>query len=107
MNDLYTRFDQVFFERTRLSIVTLIEQRGPVSFTGLKAILEVTDGALYTHLGKLVDAGYVAKSRELAGETARTVYSLTAHGRRAYHDYLSFLQQMLQEREKEQTDERQ
>lgn len=105
MSDLYTRFDQVFFERTRLSIVTLIEQRGSVSFTGLKEILQVTDGALYTHLGKLIDAGYVSKKRELAGDIARTVYSLTPHGRRAYHEYLSFLQQMLQEREKEQTNE--
>lgn len=100
MDDLYTRFDQVFFERTRLSIVTLIDQRQTVSFNGLKEILRVTDGALFSHLGKLIDAGYVAKRKEVTGDTVQTVYSLTGEGSAAYHDYLRFLQNLLQ-RQKE------
>jgi DNA-binding MarR family transcriptional regulator len=99
MDDLYTRFDQVFFERTRLSIVTLIEQRQSVSFNGLKETLRVTDGALYTHLAKLIDAGYVTRRKELTGDTVQTVYSLTEQGSRAYHEYLAFLQEILQRRE--------
>lgn len=105
MGDLYTRFDQVFFERTRLSIVTLIEQRQSVSFNGLKEILRSSDGALYTHLAKLIDAGYVTRRKELTGDTVQTVYSLTQSGSRAYHDYLAFLQEILQRRESTPTDE--
>ena len=105
MGDLYTRFDQVFFERTRLSIVTLIEQRQSVSFNGLKETLGVTDGALYTHLAKLIDAGYVSRRKELTGDTVQTVYSLTEGGSRAYHEYLAFLQEILQRREQTPDDE--
>ncbi|MFW5784432.1 MAG: transcriptional regulator, partial [Spirochaetota bacterium] len=97
MDELYTRFDQIFFERTRLSIVTLIEQRRSISFTALKSILGVTDGALFSHLGKLIEAGYVSKQKELTGDTVQTVYSLTPEGARAYHDYLGFLEQVLQQ----------
>lgn len=96
MGDLYTRFDQTFFERTRLSIVTLIDQRGSVSFNGLKNALGVTDGALFSHLGKLVDAGYVTKEKQLTGDTVQTVYSLSDEGSRRYREYLEFLQDVLQ-----------
>lgn len=95
MGELYTRFDQVFFERTRLSIVTLIKQRDAISFTALKEILDLTDGALFSHLSKLLDAGYVSKTKELTGDTVQTVYSLTPEGHKAYREYLTFLEQML------------
>jgi len=98
MDDLYTRFDAVFFERTRLSIVTLIDQRQGISFNGLKGVLGISDGALYSHLQKLIEAGYVSRRKELAGDIAQTVYSLTPDGSRAFHEYLSFLQRMLQAR---------
>jgi DNA-binding MarR family transcriptional regulator len=102
MSELYTRFDQTFFERTRLSIVTLIDQRRSISFTALKSILNVTDGALFSHLGKLIDAGYVSRAKQLTGDTVQTVYSLTPEGSRAYQDYLSFLQSVLQEHKEKQ-----
>ncbi|TVQ27292.1 MAG: winged helix-turn-helix transcriptional regulator [Spirochaetaceae bacterium] len=98
MDDLYTRFDQVFFERTRLSIVTLIEQRASVSFNALKAILSVSDGALWSHLDKLIESGYVTRRKELAGDSVQTVYTLTPKGAESYREYLGFLQAILQGR---------
>lgn len=105
MDDLYTRFDQAFFERTRLSIVTLIDQRGSISFNGLKAVLGITDGALYSHLVKLIDTGYVTKEKQLTGDTVQTVYALSTEGARTYQEYLSFLQQILQREKEEMHDE--
>lgn len=101
MSELYTRFDQTFFERTRLSIVTLIDQRGGISFTALRSILKVSDGALFAHLRKLIEAGYVSRRKELTGDTVQTVYSLTEEGSAAYQDYLAFLQQMLQNKRRD------
>ena len=104
MGDLYTRFDQTFFERTRLSIVTLIDQRGSVSFNGLKNTLGATDGALFSHLGKLIDAGYVTKEKQLTGDTVQTVYSLSDEGSRQYREYLAFLQDVLLRTQEEDDD---
>lgn len=92
MDELYTRFDAVFFERTRLSLMTLLFREEMMSFQGLKTRLNLSDGALYAHLEKLVDAGYLAKRKEIAGLSVRTVYSLTEHGRNEFLEYLDFLQ---------------
>lgn len=95
MSDLYTRFDAVFFEKTRLSMMTIIYQQEKVSFNQLKERLGGSDGSVYTHLEKLVSAGYVDKNKEIAGTTAQTVYKLTGEGARIFTEYLSFLETLL------------
>lgn len=97
MDDLYTRFDNVFFEKTRLSIMTILFKEETVSFNQLKKIIGCSDGAIYTHLEKLIKADYVEKKKELVGSTAQTVYKINKEGRILFKEYLSFLEQMLQE----------
>ena len=95
MDKLYTRFDGVFFEKTRLSLMTLIIQEEQVSFNILKKRLEMSDGALYTHLEKLIEAGYVEKRREIAGTAVQTVYTPSASGLALFREYLAFLEEMI------------
>lgn len=91
MDTLYTRFDGVFFEKTRLSIMTLLNQEEALAFNALKERLGGSDGAVYTHLEKLIAAGYVEKQRELAAGAPRTVYTMTPDGRATFHEYIQFL----------------
>ena len=98
MPDLYTRFDSVFFEKTRLSMMTIIYQEQKVSFTMLKERIGGTDGGMYTHLEKLVNAGYVEKKKEISGTTAQTIYTLTSEGRILFQDYLAFLERLVNDR---------
>jgi len=95
MDKLYTRFDGVFFEKTRLSLLTLIIQDESVSFNTLKQQLDMSDGALYTHLEKLVAAGYVTKRREIAGTSVQTLYSASEDGKKRFREYLYFLEEMI------------
>lgn len=95
MEELYTQFDNVFFEKTRLSIVTLLNQDERLTFAALKARLGGSDGAVYTHLEKLIGGGYVAKQRELTPTGAQTVYSLTEAGRTTFAEYVAFLGRLL------------
>jgi DNA-binding MarR family transcriptional regulator len=95
MAELYTRFDGVFFEKTRLSIVTLLNQDERLAFNALKDRLELSDGSLYTHLEKLVGSGYVKKERELGANGSRTLYELTPRGREIFADYIAFLDDIL------------
>jgi DNA-binding MarR family transcriptional regulator len=95
MDKLYTRFDGVFFEKTRLSLLTLIIQDGSVAFNTLKRELEMSDGSLYSHLEKLIAAGYVQKQRELAGTSVQTVYSATEEGKVRFKEYLEFLESIV------------
>ena len=95
MSKLYTQFDNVFFEKTRLSIITILYKEGKVSFKQLKERLGGSDGALYTHIEKLYKAGYLDKQKEIAGMQAQTVYRITAAGRKEFKAYLQFLEQMV------------
>lgn len=94
---LYTQFDPVFFEKTRLSMMTLLHQEGVVSFNRFKLLLGTSDGAVYGHIQKLLQAEYIRQKKEIAGDKIQTVYSLTAPGRRLFRQYLEFLETILQQ----------
>ncbi|MFP4363549.1 MAG: transcriptional regulator [Spirochaetia bacterium] len=98
MSELYTQFDSTFFEKTRLSIMTIIFQEDKVSFTQLKDKLNATDGAIYTHLEKLVTGGYVSKTKEIAGTSVQTIYSLTEEGHQTFSNYIQFLETILSQK---------
>jgi len=95
----YTRFDAVFFEKTRLSMITLLHKEGWVSFNRFKRILGGTDGSVYSHLKKLLSAGYIRQNKRIAGDKAQTIYALTASGRQLFREYLSFLEHILNTQE--------
>lgn len=98
---LYTRFDSAFFEKTRLSMMTILYKEGTVSFNRFKTLLRGSDGGVYAHLRTLQQAGYVTRRKRLAadregpGPSVQSQYSLTATGRRTFRDYLQFLEQTL------------
>ena len=95
MDKLYTRFDGIFFEKTRLSLLTLIIQAESISFKTLKKQLKMSDGALYSHIEKLIAAGYITKKRELAGTSVQTLYSASEEGKLRFKEYLEFLEKVL------------
>ncbi len=95
MDELYTQFDPVFFEKTRLSMMTVLYKEGTVTFNRLKKIIGGTDGAVYTHVNKLLTAGYVAQKKEIAGNNVQTVYWLTESGKELFRKYLEFLENII------------
>ena len=92
---LFTRFDGVFFEKTRLSIMTVLYRERTASFNHLKLIIGGSDGAVYSHLQKLLDAQYIYQKKLIRDESTQTFYFLTDAGRRVYRDYLRFLEDLL------------
>lgn len=101
MNDLYLNFDPVFFEKTRISMITLLYKETHVSYNRFKKIIGGTDGSIYAHLKKLIESGYIKKKKELIGETAQTIYSLTQKGERTFSEYMTFLENIIQEYKRE------
>lgn len=97
MSDLYLRFDSTFFEKTRLSILTLLYREGRLSFNALKDALGGTDGAVYTHLEKLRQAGYLTRDKEVIEGNVSSQYALTPFGRDEFKAYIGFLEGMLKE----------
>ena len=80
----------------RLGIVSALAAGGTLTFTDLKTALNATDGNLSVHARKLEDAGYVACEKGFVGRTPRTVFTLTAAGRRALDKYLEHMGAIIQ-----------
>ncbi|WP_319560982.1 hypothetical protein [Marispirochaeta sp.] len=56
----------------------------------------MSDGALYTHLEKLIGAGYVQKRKEIAGTSSP--HPLLGHrgeGKTLFREYLRFLEEII------------
>ncbi len=92
---LYTQFDNVFFEKTRLSMMTIIYKESLVSFNRLKGVIGGSDGAVYTHIQKLQDAEYIDNKKEIIGNKVQTFYFLTKKGKAMFRKYISFMEEMI------------
>lgn len=88
--------DPVIHQRVRLGIASALAAGGPMSFTDLKAVLDLTDGNLSVHARKLEEAGYVACRKFFDDRTPRTEYALTAAGRTALTEYLDQMEALIE-----------
>jgi len=93
--ELFTQFDNIFFEKTRLSMMTVLYKEDRVSFNRLKKIIGGSDGAIYTHLQKLQEAGYVDQKKEIIGSKVQSFFFLTASGKNLFKKYLKFMEEMI------------
>jgi DNA-binding MarR family transcriptional regulator len=89
--------DRVIHEKGRLAIMSMLAASPEFSFTELRDTLEMTDGNLTTHLRTLQEAGYVSVAKSYQQGRRLTTLALTAAGRRAFADYVSLLERIVQQ----------
>jgi DNA-binding MarR family transcriptional regulator len=91
--------DEVIHQSTRLRIVAALNALGTqetLEFGQLKAMLEVTDGNLATHLAALEKALYVAITKDFVGKKPRTSVGLTGKGRNALRSHVAYLRSVIE-----------
>jgi DNA-binding MarR family transcriptional regulator len=84
-------FDPVLLSRVRLAVVAALVTRKEMTFPDLRALLDLTQGNLSTHLTKLEEAAWVDVEKSFVGKKPRTTIRLTAKGRRAFLDHVERL----------------
>ena len=87
--------DRLIHERMRLGIVSALAVNESLTFNELKDLMQTTDGNLSVHARKLEDAGYVHCAKSFEGRVPKTVYTLTASGRRALERYLDHMEAII------------
>ena len=92
---LIPELDPVIHERIRLGIVSALAVNDSLSFTDLKRLLSTTDGNLSVHARKLEEAAYINCTKFFEGRVPRTVFKLTAAGRRALEHYLAQMDELI------------
>jgi len=88
--------DRLIHERIRLGMVSALAVNESLSFNELKELLKTTDGNLSVHARRLEEARYVICEKYFVGRLPKTVYRLTATGRRALEHYLDHMEALIQ-----------
>lgn len=93
--EAFRQLDRVIHEKGRLAIMSLLAAHPELSYTDLRALLQMTDGNLTTHLRTLQEAGYVVMTKSTFKNRPLTTLTLSDAGRRAFADYLNVLEKIL------------
>ena len=89
--------DELLLSKVRLGVVAELLNYDWVAFSELARSLDVSNGNLGAHMGKLVDGGYVEEEKSFVNRRPLTRYRLTERGRKAFAAHVSQLQSLLKE----------
>jgi len=94
----YEGLDRVLHERARLGILTsLMRQQQGLLFTELKNLCAMTDGNLNRHLDALHKAGIIEVWKNHEGRYSKTLFRITAEGKKQFLKYLEELERLVQD----------
>ena len=91
----FSSIDTAVHGPVRLGVLTALQAEGSLDFTTLKKRLNVVDGALGTHLGKLEASGYVTCRKTFVGRRPKSTYTISDKGRKALIHYLQQMQKLI------------
>ncbi|WP_436923700.1 winged helix-turn-helix domain-containing protein [Halosimplex amylolyticum] len=88
-------FDKLVHQPTRLQIFAYLYQHGETSFPDLKEALDVTEGNLASHIGKMEDADCVVVEKQFVDRKPQTTYELTDLGREKFEEHIGTLEALI------------
>lgn len=84
-----------FDHRIRLGIMSVLMVNDHMDFTGLRDLLEVTDGNLASHLKALEKEAYIAVEKRFVNRKPNTRYTATESGKKAFQNHINALERLL------------
>lgn len=88
-------YDKAFDNVLRLRIMSILMVNTRYDFNSFKALLQVTDGNLASHLKHLEQAEFIRVEKSFAGRKPLTTYGATEKGRKSFQAHLDFLEQLI------------
>jgi DNA-binding transcriptional ArsR family regulator len=88
-------FDRLIYERVRLGVMSALAMNDELTFNELKALFNASDGNLGAHARKLEEAGYVECTKSFEARRPKTIYRITAVGRKALLRYLEHIEAVI------------
>lgn len=82
-------------QKTRLALLTVLDEAGQADFPYLRRLLNLTDGNLGRHLDILAGQGLVKITKGYAGRRPRTWAALTPKGEQALAAEMNLLAMLL------------
>jgi len=95
MKNPISGLNKIFDNRIRLGVMSVLIVNEKISFNDLKALLQVTDGNLATHLVNLEENGYLKVHKGFIGRKTNTTYAITKLGEREFKGHVKALEGMI------------
>jgi DNA-binding HxlR family transcriptional regulator len=95
MKEILANINKAFENRVRLGIMSVLSIQRSMDFTGLKELLDVTDGNLASHLRALEDGGYVSMEKSFINRKPNTTYTITESGMESFRSHLKALEELI------------
>lgn len=92
MKNPFDGFDKMLEHTTRLQLVSVLAVNESYDFTGLKELLQTTDGNLATHLKALEREKYLSVVKSFIDRKPNTRYKITERGRTALRRHLDAME---------------
>ena len=92
---MLNNFNKAFENRVRLGIMSVLVVNDQVDFNRLKALLNVTDGNLASHLKALEKEKYILMSKEFIGRKPNTKYRVSSSGKKAFEAHINALENLI------------
>lgn len=95
MNNPIEQLNKVFDSRIRIGIMSVLVVNEDMNFNELKALIDVTDGNLATHLKTLEENNFIKVQKGFIGRKTNTIYSITREGEKAFRAHLDALEKII------------
>ena len=95
MSNPIEQLNKVFDSRIRIGIMSALMVGDDVNFNDLKALIDVTDGNLASHLKTLEENGFIKVQKGFIGRKTNTVYSITKAGEKAFRLHIDALEKII------------
>ena len=95
MKEILANINKAFENRVRLGIMSVLSIHRSMDFTGLKELLDVTDGNLASHLRALEEGGYVSMEKSFINRKPNTTYTITEEGMESFRSHLKALEELI------------
>lgn len=80
--------------------MSVLMTKAECDFIGLKAILNVTDGNLASHIKALEKKNYIKVVKQFIGRKPNTKYYVTNEGKQAFNKHLNALEILISNQKK-------
>src|SRR4051812_18710457 len=95
MDNPIEQLNKVFDSRIRIGIMSALMVTEFVNFNDLKALIDVTDGNLASHLKTLEENNYIKVQKGFIGRKTNTTYTITKTGEKAFRAHLDALEKII------------
>ncbi len=95
MSNPIAQLNKIFDSRIRIGIMSALMVTESVNFNELKALIDVTDGNLATHLKTLEENKFIKVEKGFIGRKTNTTYSITKVGEKAFRAHLDALEKII------------